>query len=872
MPDKETARETAKEVAKEAAKETFQEWLDRRILDGEEPDPVSLCQDAPGLLPDLLQLIQQYRAVDEALPSPTRPERPERRGREEETREAPVIARYRVGEQIGEGGMGEVWEAQQEEPIRRSVALKVIKRGLGLERVVLRFESERQALAAMEHPAIAKVFDAGATDDGRPYFAMELVRGLPITRFCDENRLSVHQRLELFARVCDGVQHAHQKGLIHRDLKPSNVLVMLVDESPQAKIIDFGIAKAIVPDRSEHGTLTELGQVVGTPAYMSPEQANLTNPDIDTRSDVYSLGVMLYELMVGVRPFETGATPFSPRARTLDPPTPSARVTALGSRGEEVAALRRTKSTSLARSLRGDLDWITLKSLEEDPEKRYSSPAAIAEDLRRHFRDEPVLAGPSGARYRLGKLIRRHRVAVAAGVLVLLALVSTLAGLAVGLDRALRAERRATVESAASRSVADFLIELFEHSDPTSEHDGALSARDLLDRGADRIQTELGDQPLVQARMLETMGRAYKGLGLYDTADELLLSSIQLWRAEAGEESLDLARTLYQFADLKMNLGDPAAAEEAGQAAAAIRRQHLPENSLENAVSNNQLGLIRWRMGEHDQALERLETALAIKEEILGPDHGDLASLLNNVAILHWEAYDFEAARTLMERGLAIFERELGPQHPNVASNLNNLALVSDHAKRFDESVAYHQRALEIREETLEPDHPDIAETLNNLSSPLMALQRYDEARTALERALVIREKVFGTEHAEFGTTLFNLGNLLVQIDQFETARPFVEQAQATFETALGQDHPSIAYAHFALAEIESSEGRWSQAYEQVQRCIGIRERALGAQHPLLLEPLELAGSVLRELDRDEEADAMLHRAGGIRQKRTHEE
>ncbi|MEO1369017.1 MAG: tetratricopeptide repeat protein, partial [Acidobacteriota bacterium] len=489
--------------------------------------------------------------------------------------------------------------------------------------------------------------------------------------------------------------------------------------------IDFGIAKAVTTDAA-HVTVTELGQVVGTPAYMSPEQADFGQQDIDTRSDVYSLGVLLFELLVGVRPFGDRALPFDRGAEAT--PTPSSRLSSLGARAEDVATRRSARSQSLARTLRGELDWIVLKALEADREKRYSSPADLAEDIERYFRNEPVEAGPPGTAYHVKKFIRRHRLSVGLGVIVLLAVGSALTGLAVGLERALEAEERARAEATLAQGVADFLAELFERASPTAELGAELSVRELLDEGAERIGTELEDQPLVRSRLLVTMGRAYHGLGRYDESTALLEDAVQTLEADPAEagDSLELADALHELAEVQTRVGDFEAVEANAGRAMAIRRAQLDPRSLDVARSHTQLGNLRWRTGRYGEALEHHEAALEIQEEVLGPEDGVLAKPLNNVAILRLEQGDFAGARELMERGLELFERDLGPDHPNVASNYNNLSIVANRENDFPACVGYLRKSLEIRRAILEPDHPDIAEGLNNLGTCLHSLVEYD--------------------------------------------------------------------------------------------------------------------------------------------------
>jgi len=396
--------------------------------------------------------------------------------------------------------MGEVWLAEQSQPLRRRVALKLIKAGMDTKQVIARFESERQALAIINHPAIAKVFDAGSTPEGRPYFVMEYVAGVPITERCDNHRLTTRQRLDLFVEVCEGVQHAHQKTIIHRDLKPSNVLVGLQDNKLCPKIIDFGLAKATVQPLTETSMYTQVGTIIGTPDYMSPEQAGLTVQDVDTRTDVYSLGVILYELLVGALPFDqhelrkAGYEGMRQKLLGEDPPSPSKRLSSLGDRSAASAANRGTDSAVLERQLKGDLDWITMKAIEKDRTRRYGSPSELAADIRRHLSNEPVLARPPSVRYRAGKFMLRHRLGVVVSVAAVLLLIALAGTMGIQARRIARERDRANQEARLSDRIQSFLIGLFQVSNPSQSRGNTITARELLDNGAHEIDG-LRDQP-----------------------------------------------------------------------------------------------------------------------------------------------------------------------------------------------------------------------------------------------------------------------------------------------------------------------------------------------------------------------------------------
>jgi serine/threonine-protein kinase len=551
------------------------------------------------------------------------------------------IGRYKLLQKIGVGGCGVVWMAEQEEPVRRRVALKIIKLGMDTKAVVARFEAERQALALMDHPNIARILDAGATDTGRPFFVMELVRGVAITQYCDENNLPTSARLALFTQVCHAIQHAHQKGIIHRDLKPSNILVTLHDGVPVPKVIDFGIAKATQGRLTDQTLFTAFEQFIGTPAYMSPEQAELSGLDIDTRSDIYSLGVLLYELLSGRPPFDpksllqAGLDEIRRIIREVEPPKPSTNLSTLAAADRlMVAKLRGTDPARLSLLLRGDLDWIVMKAMEKNRARRYETPTALAADIERHLHDEPVVASPPSSWYRLAKFIRRHRLACAAAAAVALALVAGTVVSTWQAVRATRAERTASRERARAEDLLGFML-----GDLRTQL-AKVGRLDVLEAVGDKAMAYFASR---EARDLDdtTLARHAKAL------------------TQIGGIRMDQAR----YAEAT------AAFAEAYRRASALAARHPHDGDMlfERSQTEYWNGKVNWKRGELAAATDWLtryhDTCLALVA--LDPSRSawrsELAYGLESLAALQKERRDFAAARAGFLEELAMLERLLSP-------------------------------------------------------------------------------------------------------------------------------------------------------------------------------------------------------------------
>jgi non-specific serine/threonine protein kinase/serine/threonine-protein kinase len=619
----------------------------------------------------------------------------------------------------------------------------------------------------MDHPGIARVFDAGATETGRLFFVMELVHGVPLTEYCDSHRLPTRERIALFIQVCQAVQHAHQKGVIHRDIKPSNVLVSLQDGRPVPKIIDFGVAKAIDHRLTDRTLFTEIGQRIGTPAYMSPEQMEMSRLDVDTRTDIYSLGVTLYVLLAGALPLESEEVEkalASPQIlRDTDLPTPSARLGQLGERQKEIASRRQTDPASLRRALKGDLDWIVLRAMAQDRSHRYETANALALDLQRYLNSEPVAARPPSSIYRTGRFIRRHR----AGVGFAASLVVSLVAFAVTM--ALQAQRIARERDRAEQ-VSELLVELFEISDPTRSNGDTITAREILDKGAQKVQTGLSDQPLVRAALLDTLGRVYHNLGLYARGEQLLRQALDLRVGSFGEETLEAAQ------------------------------------------SQTHLGLLLHDQSQYSAAEPLLRKALATRREKLGEHHKDVAAAYNNVAFVLEETGDYAGSEALYRRALDI-ERSLPEQDRVIEDSiLSNLGAVLYRKGDHQAAEPFYQEALAIRRRQHGSDHLDVALSLNNLGALYYARRDYARAEPFYREAIAIRRKLLGDDHPSTLIALNNFANLLSEKGDLIAAEPLYREVLATRRKTLPPGHQNLTYSLAGLARLLLERGNDGEA------------------------------------------------------------
>ncbi len=796
--------------------------------------------------------------------------------------EQETIGPYRLLESLGEGGMGTVYLAEQTEPVERKLALKLVRAGFTDPEVTARFLAERQAMARLAHPNIAQIFEAGTTSNGLPYFAMELVEGVSITEYCDRHTLSIRARLRLFVIVCRAVRHAHQRGIIHRDLKPRNILVADIGGEPVPKIIDFGVAKALDQPLID-GSETSRRMFVGTPTYMSPEAFKTSDKPVepDTRIDVYALGVVLHKLLIGVLPFEKGrgnVVQLMQKIRGQDAPLLTARLDDLDrSVAKKISECRQLEPVALRRRLAGDLEWIAARAVCRDRDQRYGSAVELAADIERHLQHQPVEAVPTSTSYRLRKLIRRHRAGFAVASIAILAILAGIIAIGFALvraqhaeveakiqaERAMAAEARASEEASAARQAVAFLVDIFEVSDPLKELGAEVTARELLDRGTQRIQHELADQPLPRARMLATLGKIHERLGLLDPAEEQLQEALALRRSVLGSVHPEVAESLIALGAVYLEQGRLDEAERMIRRGLAIQEELLGTDDAAITVGLQALAEVHTQRGEFERSEEILRRLLELAKKHQGSRSQEVGraiwSLGNN---MRYRGLLKEAEDHFLN-ALAIQETVLGPDHPHVAYTVSGLALVAGGSKDHEKALDLNLHALTVFEKALGLEHPQVSRILSNMGYTLIYLGRFDEARSYLERAVDIDKVTLSHDHPFAASRLTNLGIAYWKLGRFDDAEPLFLRANEIREHRLAADHPHRATSIWGLANIYRDQGRLAEAEPLYRQALAIREKVLPADDLELIDALREYSVLLRRKGRDTEAAALEARMSG---------
>jgi serine/threonine protein kinase len=804
------------------------------------------------------------------------------------------IGNYRLISRIGEGGFGVVYDAEQERPVRRRVALKVIKLGMDTRQVVARFEAERQALALMDHPNIAKVFDAGATATGRPYFVMELVKGLPATKYCDEQKLGIPERLEIVATVCDALQHAHQKGVIHRDIKPSNVLVATIDGKVVPKIIDFGIAKATSARLTEKTIFTEFRQLIGTPEYMSPEQAGQSAEDVDTRTDVYAIGVLLYELLTGATPFDSERLRSAAYGELLriireeDPPRPSTRIGTLGATAGLVAATRATVPARLGTLVRGELDWIVMRAMEKDRARRYDSAGALGADIRRYLRGDAVVAAPPSRGYQARKFVTRNRSAVVATGAVGLALLAGAIGFAwqartaqrerdvatAERNRAVMAEAETAKRADELKKVSDFQSKMLSQVDPVEA--GKRLGTDVAARLAEAIAKE-GVPEAERAKQMEMFTSQWKRVNATDAARELidrtiLKPAIEAIDKEFKDQPAVDAALRQAIADRYSDLAMFAEALPLQERALATRRKVLGDDHIDTMISINNMGILLQWWGKLSEAEPYLRECLERKRRVLGDDHKEtiaaianmgsqmiylgkpmeaepyykealersrrlkdepndvMINMLGSMATLLNEQGKYVEAEKMNREGLELNRRAHGNDHKNTLVSIGNIGTVLKAQGKYAEAEPFMREAVEGRRRVLGGEHPDTMVAISELEILLQAQGKLDEAEPLCREVLEKQLKLFGYESVDTLISVNSLGGLLLAKQQNKEALATLAPGEAAARKTLA----GSARLHRFLWNLGNAQcrvGEFAAAEKTLVEAQGIAAKMRGAGH-----------------------------------------
>lgn len=818
------------------------------------------CANDPAMAADVLDLLKHFDdagdfliAAPPGLPVPATP-----------ACEGPgaTLGRYKLLELIGEGAFGSVFRADQQEPVRRTVAIKVIKPGMDTRQVIARFEQERQALALMDHPGIAKVLDAGMTEAGRPYFVMELVRGEPITCYCDNHRIDVRERLRIFMQVCHAVQHAHQKGIIHRDIKPSNVLVTTTSEGTALPVvIDFGIAKPSANQRLTEKTLfTAFEMFIGTPAYISPEQAALTSVDVDTRTDIYSLGVLLYELLTGSKPFDapellkSGIDEIRRVIREQEPARPSTRLSKMNNAElTTVAQRRRSDAPKLIRMIRGDLDWIVMKAMEKDRSRRYETANGLALDVRRHLASEAISARPPSAAYRFQKTVQRNRLLFAGmGVIAVLLL-----GSLIVLSALLSRERQARQQS---QQVTAILEEMFNGVGVSRARGRNIEMlRDILDRTAGAVKSDTRNAPAVQARLCHLVAKAYLDIGLYDQAAEMVRIALGKERELYGSNSIEAAASLHLLGvALFASDAELPEAESALREALVIRERLLGPTNGDVAASLDALGSVYADQRRLTEASPMIRRGLEIRRQLFPGNNLPVAESLQSLCRL-LEADDRWPEAEAVAREFLEMSKQIPGREDLVAEALDDLAMAAGFNGKLDVQEKLNKEAFAIKQGLLPENHPYLIKSMANLGEILRLRGETIEAHAVLAGVISIQRKILGETHNDTLASLGSFGQLLAAEGKWEEAEKIHREGLTLWRRRVGDTHPHALWAWGQLCHVMVQQRKYQEAEELLGEILTPAFAGEQASAPILGRRLDLMCRLGRWREAVIDAETLIH-------------
>lgn len=787
-----------------------------------------------------------------------------------------MIGPYRILQILGEGGFGLVYLAEQREPVIRRVALKIIKPGMDSREVLARFEAERQALALMDHPNVAVFFDSGISDRGRPYFAMEYVPGVPITQYCDDNRLTPRERIEMLIGVCQAVHHAHQKGIIHRDLKPSNILVMLQDGKPSPKVIDFGVAKAISARLTERTLFTETGRLLGTPEYMSPEQAGTGGLDIDIRTDIYSLGVVMYQLLVGSLPFDpktlraAGYDGIMKMIREQDPPRLSTRLSSLGDSAVEMAQRRGSDTRTLERQLRGDLDWITMRAMEKDRTRRYGSAQELAQDLARFLASEPIVARPPSVTYKARKFVVRNRFGVGAAAAVTLAFMAGGILAVIGFVRAdaaateairqreaAEAQRQvAQSEAAKFKRINTYLNDILKlGSGPMRLTGENVTLVEMLEQADRMLKIEPPTDPEVAAAIRDALGRSYLALGDAAKAREFLTAALQARKGVYPGDHADTAESLRGLGLAQISLGELTAARATLDEALEMSARLFGTQSEQVADALHNLGYLAFAEDRKTDAVDLFERSLKARRAVPGYSRSEEIQTLIDLGSMKLELALIDEAKEILTAAVAEQKKLLGPGSPDVARTLNNLAMTLRSANELPEAERLMREAMEIDLAVWGESHPRTLDDLGNLGIMIQNQGRFAEAEPMFRKAL---DGARAANVVNLDAFLLDMAMILLEQNRTAEAEPYAREAVMVAKARLPEGHAELGFMTLALGRITLANGNAKEAETLLRDTVKLWDTTLGEADWNRWQVRSVLGESLTRQGKLDEAEKLL--------------